>query len=165
MASCMSSPRHRGIGQNYSGMRPNACCDSLRHGDRRFRLLSQDHSRYPAQYAVDPRRVSSRSLNGGFMSHRLACDLLISWPPSPASPAHLSRSDRCEPSQPVNVLEVHGTADKPHKYGGGETIPNTTTRAQPQPSETWAHLNHCAMVPEPGAELDSTRAGRPKKPT
>lgn len=73
---------------------------------------------------VDPRRVYASGLsNGGYMSYRLACDaadVFAAVAPGAAAigintigggtnPA--SDFTECNPSEPVSVLDIHGTAD------------------------------------------------------
>ena len=74
-----------------------------------------------AEHAVDRRRVYVVGFsNGGFMSYRLACDhadriaAIVS-----ISGATYADPDRCAPSEPVAVLEVHGTDDRTIPYDGG----------------------------------------------
>jgi polyhydroxybutyrate depolymerase len=62
--------------------------------------------------------------NGGFMAHRMACHSadLIAGIVSRAGGTFLD-SSRCAPSQPVNILHVHGTKDTINFYdGGADTI-------------------------------------------
>ncbi len=99
-----------------------------------------------ARYAVDGRRVFLVGhSNGGFMSHRLACDRpeLIAGIVSLAG-AVWKDATRCTPASPVNVLQVHGTLDAVIKYGGG----SATTGAPEHPGAvetvtTWGAKNGC----------------------
>jgi polyhydroxybutyrate depolymerase len=79
--------------------------------------------------------------NGGFMSYRMACDL-ADRVAAIASVAGATWADpsKCHPSQPVSVLQVHGTNDQGVKYGGG-TLPE-------------------AVAPYPGATTTVTTWGR-----
>ena len=81
-----------------------------------------------ARYPVDSRRVFVLGhSNGGYMSHRMACDHadLIAGIVSLAGaayddpPAGELPLPRCRPSEPVAVLEVHGMADGTVRYGSG----------------------------------------------
>src|SRR5205823_916323 len=73
------------------------------------------------QFAVDPKRVHLIGVsNGAFMAYRMACQSadLIAGIVSDAGVTFLDPS-RCAPSQPVNILHIHGTADDTVFYGGG----------------------------------------------
>ena len=99
-----------------------------------------------ARYTVDPKRVFVVGhSNGGFMSHRLACDLadkvaaVVSF-----AGATYADPGQCNPSQPVSVLEIHGTADLVIGYNGGRVVgadaayPAATTTAS-----IWRSKNGC----------------------
>ncbi len=99
-----------------------------------------------ARYTVDPKRVFVIGhSNGGFMAHRLACDLadrvaaIISF-----AGATFADPTRCSPSQPVAIAEIHGTADLVIAYNGGRVIgsdgpyPAATASAA-----TWRSKNGC----------------------
>ena len=65
------------------------------------------------QFAVDRKRIHLIGhSNGGFMAYRMACQSadLIAGIASLAGATFLDPS-RCAPSQPVNILHIHGTAD------------------------------------------------------
>ena len=69
---------------------------------------------------VDPSRVYVMGhSNGGFMSYRMACDAAerIAAIASVAG-ATWADTSKCNPSEPVSVLQVHGTADVAVKYDG-----------------------------------------------
>lgn len=111
------------------------------------------------RYTVDPKRIFLVGhSNGGFMSHRMACDRaeLIAGIVSLAG-AVWNDASQCRPSGPVNVLQVHGTLDAVIRYGGGVT----TAGAPPYPSAeqtvtTWANKNGCtgASLTPIGGNLD-----------
>ena len=95
-----------------------------------------------SKYNVDPKRIFVIGhSNGGFMVHRLACDL------SPRIAAIVSLAGavwndpaRCNPTSPVSILDVHGDADQTISYDGGGNPPypsEATTMA------TWAQKNAC----------------------
>lgn len=73
-----------------------------------------------AEYNVDARRIYLLGhSNGGFMSYRLACERadLFAGIVSIAG-ATFADETRCQPSQPVSVLHIHGTADATVLYDG-----------------------------------------------
>jgi polyhydroxybutyrate depolymerase len=74
-----------------------------------------------SRHAVDPKRIFFIGhSNGGFMSHRMACERseLVAAIVSLAGTSWLDKA-RCTPSAKVNVLQVHGTADVVIKPEGG----------------------------------------------
>lgn len=77
-----------------------------------------------ASYCVDPARIYATGFsNGGFLSHRLACeaaDLFAAI--SPVSGVLGIPPNQCMPSRPVPVLEFHGTADPVVPYAGGTPV-------------------------------------------
>jgi polyhydroxybutyrate depolymerase len=73
------------------------------------------------QFAVDRKRVYLIGhSNGAFMTYRMACESadLIAGIASLAGGTFLD-SSRCAPSEPVNILHIHGTADLNIPYAGG----------------------------------------------
>lgn len=74
-----------------------------------------------AQYNIDPNSVYSCGMsNGGYMSHTLACELnskiaaIASVTGSMSSFQHAS----CNPTRPVPVMQISGTADATVYYNG-----------------------------------------------
>lgn len=95
--------------------------------------------------------------NGGFMSYRLACELSdrITAIVSLAGADYLGATD-CVPSQPVSVLQVHGTLDETIDYAGTSGYPaarNTVMRwaeragCDPAMSATGTALDLMASLP------------------
>lgn len=73
------------------------------------------------QFEVDRKRIYLIGhSNGGFMAYHMACQSadLIAGIASLAGMTFLNPSD-CAPSQPVNILHIHGTADNIVPYAGG----------------------------------------------
>jgi polyhydroxybutyrate depolymerase len=76
------------------------------------------------RFAVDPKRIFLiGDSGGGFMANRMACQSadLIAAAASFAGMTYLDPS-RCSPSEPVNVLHIHGTADPIVAYWGGAAV-------------------------------------------
>ncbi len=100
-----------------------------------------------ARHAVDPKQVYLMGhSNGGFMSYRMACDHADEIA-AIASIAGATFADpaRCTPTEPVAVLEVHGTADKTIAYDGG-TIGGVAYPGARTTVKTWARYDGCAPV-------------------
>jgi polyhydroxybutyrate depolymerase len=75
-----------------------------------------------AQLCVDSRRVFATGMsNGGFMSHRLGCELADRIA-AIAPVAGVMGIPTCNPSRPVPVMEFHGTSDPIVPYDGNASI-------------------------------------------
>lgn len=94
-----------------------------------------------ARLCVDPARVYATGFsNGGFLSHRLACeraDRIAAIAPV----AGVMGIDSCTPSRPVPVMHFHGTSDNIVPYNGGGF---TGYRSAPITVAEWAARNSCA---------------------
>ncbi|GAA1718742.1 hypothetical protein GCM10009809_13260 [Isoptericola hypogeus] len=114
-------------------------------------------------YAVDPARVAVVGhSNGGFMAYRMACDhadlVTVAVSLAGAMPAD---DGACSPSEPVTVVQAHGTADTVIAFDGGGTPGGDYTSA-PGSAAAWARLDGCADEPRDAAgalDLDTGLAG------
>lgn len=134
------------IGNQYWNGTP-ACCDQTQATDDSGYLL-HIIDEVSAAYNVDQSRVYLVGhSNGGFMSYRMACEHAdrIAAIVSLAGAMFLDPAD-CSPSEPVNILQIHGTDDGTIQFGGGSTplgeFPSATTTV-----ETWATYNDCTTEP------------------
>lgn len=112
-------------------------------------------------YKIDPKRIFLVGhSNGGFMAHRMACDdapeiaAIVSL-----AGAQWENASKCSPSEPVSVLQIHGTLDDEILYAGG-----TTTVPYPGAVETvtrWQQYDGCAagLSTNGTIDLDSNLAG------
>ncbi len=114
-------------------------------------------------YDVDPKRVFFMGhSNGGFMSYRMACDHAdkIAGIASLAG-AMFDDPTQCHASGPVNVLEIHGTADTEVIYDGypGDSTPgNGPYPGAATTVKDWATLDGCSLTPDtssPPLDLDT----------
>jgi polyhydroxybutyrate depolymerase len=83
--------------------------------------------------------------NGGFMSYRMACDHadLVASIASLAG-ATWDNASECVPSEPVHVLQIHGTADDVIAYGGSCIIPFFFCHPSAEESVSiWSQYNQC----------------------
>ncbi len=149
-----------------SGMRfwnaSDACCDFAHTGVDDVAYIDAIIADVSARYAVDPRRIYLLGhSNGAFMSHRMACDRAGEIAAIVAlAGATFFDATRCAPSEPVSILDVHGTADAVIAYDGGVNVGvrypgETTTMAR------WAGYDRCAATTslDPSIDLDTGLAG------
>lgn len=134
----------QGIGNSWNG---GACCGSASSGnvdDVGFaRAVVAD---IQSKLCIDPRRIYAAGMsNGGFLSHRLACeaaDLFAAIAPV-AGVIGIDQGS-CNPSRPVPVIHFHGTSDIVVPYGGNSLI------NYPSVSDTidgWVARNGCTDEP------------------
>jgi polyhydroxybutyrate depolymerase len=118
-------------------------------------------------FGIDPNHVYATGLSAGaFMANRLACnraDLFAAIAPVAGT---LGTNIGCAPSEPVAVLETHGTADPVVPFNGGPMMgrggPSTIVSAV-QLADTWRRVNDCGppSVDEPLPNAgDGTQAFR-----
>lgn len=89
---------------------------------------------------IDERRVYATGMsNGGFLSHRLACeaaDVIAAVAPV-ASVLGIPAAD-CEPSRAIPVIHFHGTGDPLVPVEGSDTAPSVADS-----TEGWIERNGC----------------------
>lgn len=101
-----------------------------------------------SRYSVDPKRIYVLGhSNGGFMAYRMACEhadtiaAIVSL-----AGATFDDATSCKPSQPVSVLQIHGSNDGVISYTGGQigshAFPSATKTVT-----TWAQYNGCEPTP------------------
>jgi polyhydroxybutyrate depolymerase len=139
-----------------------ACCDFGQTGVDDVAYLTAVLDDMSARYHVDPQRIFVVGhSNGGFMAHRLACDL------SPRIAAIVSLAGagetepaRCRPSSPVSVLQVHGDADDVVRYEGG-IFDRASYPGAVETVARWAARQDCGPLEDSGLtlDLDSTLPG------
>jgi polyhydroxybutyrate depolymerase len=78
--------------------------------------------RAQSELCIDPARVYATGMsNGGFLSHRIGCELADRFA-AIAPVAGVLGIDRCTPSRPVPVIEFHGTDDTLVPWDGSESL-------------------------------------------
>ena len=135
--------------QNSMGKRfwnaTEVCCDEEHTNVDDVAYIDAVIDDMAARFNVDAKRIYvTGHSNGGFMSHRYACDRAnrVAAIMSLAGAAYKDTS-KCNPSEPVAVLQVHGDMDTEVPYGGamagGLSLPSA--------EETvggWAKKNGCS---------------------
>ena len=132
----------------------DACCDMFNENPEHVSYLLALVDSIKENYNVDPQRIHLiGQSNGGFMCHRMACEA----PEIFASVVSLcgamwNEEANCEPTEPIHVLQIHGTLDPIILWLGGwlppkfYPYPNVNTTV-----EFWATHNGCST--------DATDAG------
>ncbi len=139
----------------------DACCDFDHRAPNDVAYLGAILDDMQARFNVDRKRVYAIGLsNGGFMSHRLACDL------SPRIAAIVSLAGaqwgdaaRCSPTEPVSIVEAHENADPIIRPDGGVVFSRPNMAGYPSVTKTiatWATKNGCtgALATVKGGALD-----------
>jgi len=150
----------------------DGCCDLYGSDvDDSSYLLAVIHE-VQHEYRIDPTRIFVLGhSNGGFMSYRMACDhadtiaAIVSL-----EGAMFHDASRCAPTDPVSVLEIHGSSDLTIRPDGGRFHGHRYPSTAATISE-WAGFDQCAangtqasapldLEDAPGAETSvSTHAG------
>jgi polyhydroxybutyrate depolymerase len=108
-----------------------------------------------ASYCLDPRRIYATGMsNGGFLSHRIGCELAgVVAAIAPVAGVLGLPPDECQPARPVPVLDFHGTADPLVPYDGGSPligVPVSGWLNFPPVADTmavWRARNDCLTAP------------------
>jgi len=148
----------------------DACCDLFGSGVDDSSYLLQLIEAIEANLNVDPDRIYlTGHSNGGFMSYRMACDHpdKIAAIASLAGATWIDDSD-CGATEPVDILQIHGTDDETIFFDGNcdffMCYPGAIDTVK-----TWAQTNGCqgpVDTSSPNLDLDlflpgaETRVGR-----
>jgi polyhydroxybutyrate depolymerase len=139
----------------------DACCNFDGRDVDDVAYLASVITEIQDELAIDPKRIAvAGHSNGGFMSHRLACERadLVAAIVSVAGVTFNDPAD-CAPSEPVAVAQVHGTADDTIRFGGGairRPYPGAEATAR-----AWATHNGCEATSVPlgtGIDVDERLA-------
>jgi polyhydroxybutyrate depolymerase len=122
----------------------SACCDFYNTDidDSSYVLSIIDNIK--ADFNIDPNRIYLIGhSNGGFLSYRAAYDhsSTIAAIASLAGASHID--ERSAPSNPVHILQIHGTADETIAYEGSEIQGNKYPSALDSVT-AWAAYNGCS---------------------
>ena len=149
-------------GSRFWNTGSDACCNF--HGSTvdDVKYLRELLAELRGVYNVDPRRIYVVGhSNGGFMAHRLACEL----PGQLAAIVSLAGTRSLTSCQgPISVLQIHGDRDVGVRFDGGTNILHKGGGAYPGAEETlsqWARDDRCKPTRTASTPLDleSTIAG------
>jgi polyhydroxybutyrate depolymerase len=121
------------------GWNAGACCGTAASsGTKDVELVGAIIDELAKKLCLDDKRVFSTGLsNGGFLSHRLACEM-SSRIAAIAPVAGVLGIPTCTPARAVPVMQFHGTSDTLVPYAGNATYPSV-----PDTIAKWATLNEC----------------------
>jgi polyhydroxybutyrate depolymerase len=136
----------------------NACCDFDELGPDHVRALGELLDRAAKHPALDPkRRYVLGFSNGGFMAHRLACEVAGLAAVASIAGAGPSATESCRAPTATAILQVHGDADTVIAYGGGHTLNDPRLPLHASAADTvggWAKRNGCGPPRDTSAFLD-----------
>lgn len=97
-----------------------------------------------AHYTINPNRVYSTGMsNGGYMSYYLACQSnKFAAVGSVTGSMSVPMYNSCTPSNPIPIIQIHGTNDPTVPYSG-----NSTSKAVEDVVLFWADKNACNLTP------------------
>jgi polyhydroxybutyrate depolymerase len=137
----------------------DACCDFEHTGVDDVGYIRDLLDDVATRVPIDPQRVYVFGFsNGGFLAHRLACELSsrLSAVVSLAG-ATWGDASRCSPSESISVLEIHGDADQSVAPDGGLLFahPDAPYPSVAQTLATWAAKDGCTGAIRPtGRHVD-----------
>lgn len=103
---------------------------------------------------LDERRIFATGMsNGGFLSHRLGCELADRIA-AIAPVAGVNGLDRCTPPRAVPVLHFHGTSDLLVAYNGGGLSGFRSVAAS---TSGWVERNGCDATPQVTFDREDTQ--------
>lgn len=124
----------------------DACCNYKNAAVDDVAYLTAVVDDMAARYRVDPGRVYVLGhSNGGFMTHRLACDRADRFAAAVSiAGATWNDAARCAPSRTLSMLLVHGVDDATVRYEGGSLADGAAVYPSARASAaSWARLNRC----------------------
>jgi polyhydroxybutyrate depolymerase len=132
-----------------------ACCDIGGYNPDHVGYLLAMVQSIQDTYNVDPNRIHLVGhSNGGFMSHRLACESTDTFASivSIAGTMWFDESN-CQPTEPIHVLQIHGTIDQIILWFGGFIFFNPYPGASVT-AAYWATHNGCSVEATNAGSLD-----------
>jgi polyhydroxybutyrate depolymerase len=129
---------------------PNGCDGMWNYADGGPKTTDDDFiqrviEQLEAQFPINKGRVFVVGASAGsWVAYRLACDLADQITAIASVAGTMRLADDCRPSRPVSILEIHGTHDNVHPWGG-----NGQHHASPveDVNQRWIGLDGCAPNP------------------
>ena len=143
-----------GLGEFYWNA-TDACCDMWDNNPDHVGYILALVESIQKNYSIDPQRIHLIGhSNGGFMSHRMACEA----PETFASIISISGAmwydtENCQPDAPIHVLNIHGTFDPVILWTGG-LIGLTLYPSANASTQYWAEHNGCSTTATNGGSFD-----------
>ncbi len=104
-------------------------------------------NRLTQDYGIDPGHVFATGMSAGaFMANRLACSRADVFSAVATVAGTLGSAFPCNPSQPVSVLAIHGTADNVVPFNGGPMVGRggpSNIMSAPALAQRWRELDGC----------------------
>jgi polyhydroxybutyrate depolymerase len=131
------------------------CCDKDHTGVDDVAYLGGLIDTVIAERPIDPARVFLVGhSNGAFMAYRMACDRAdVVTAIAGLAGAAASTPSTCNPSRPVSILHMHGTADTEVPYAGADGEGLHEPGAVESVAQ-WAAHDGCTGALTPGPSLD-----------
>lgn len=133
-----------GVGKSWNAMHGTGDAEALGVDDVGFVGALIDT--LMERYSIDPRRIYASGMsNGGAFVHRLGCEMSdrIAAIASVAGEMAPKMAAQCKPTDPVAVIDFHGTKDRIVPFDGGETGGGGDLLSAPATVEVWRKLNGC----------------------
>ncbi|KPJ91473.1 MAG: hypothetical protein AMS18_08640 [Gemmatimonas sp. SG8_17] len=122
------------------------CTDADTAGVDDVQFISELIDELDAQLGVDRSRIYAAGYSaGGFMMHRLACDLTAELAAVASVAGTLSGplSEMCAPAGEIPFMMIHGTGDQVVPYDGAPDLGNFTLLSADSSAQFWATVNAC----------------------
>lgn len=134
-----------GTGATAQSWNAGACCgDAVANNVDDVAFVNAILDTAEDQLCVDTHRIFSTGMsNGGFLSHRLGCELADRIA-AIAPVAGVLGIPTCTPSRPMPVIHFHGTADPLVPYDGNASM---NFPSVPDTFAGWAMRDHCNGMP------------------
>jgi polyhydroxybutyrate depolymerase len=135
-----------GVGQQQSWNAGACCGDAAEQKVDDVALVSAIIDELDAKLCIDTKRVFATGMsNGGFLSHRLACELSTRIA-AIAPVAGVLGVPTCTPSRAVSVMQFHGTSDLLVPYDGIDDG-DRKFPSVPATRDGWAKRDGCTDTP------------------
>ncbi len=138
------------------------CTNADTAGVDDVRFISELIDELDAQLGIDRSRVYATGYSaGGFMMHKLACDLTdqLAAVASVAGTLPGPLSETCEPSGKIPFMMIHGTGDQVVPYDGAPDRGNFTLLSVDSSAQFWADSNGCSERLPSELEVGGLTAG------